>query len=122
MPSLPWFRLYHEFASDPVIQSLAFEDQRHYVVILCLKCSGVLDRSIDARARNRIILRGLGLDAVAAEEAKRRLSEVGLIDKTWQPTGWEGRQYESDNSTSRVRKYRKEKKIGNVTETPEKRF
>jgi hypothetical protein len=113
----PWFRLYAEFAADPVIQSLAFEDQRHFVVLLCLKCQGILDRNIAKPARERIILRGLGLDAVAGNEAKRRLAEVGLIGNDWQISKWDERQYISDTSTQRVRKHRKTKEKGNVSET-----
>jgi len=124
--SNPWFRLYAEFAGDPVIQSLAFEDQRHFVVLMCLKCDGVLDRPIAAKARDRIIFRGLGLDPVAASEVKRRLSEVGLIDSNWQPSGWNKRQFVSDVSTARVRKSRRksltEEETGNVPETFQKRF
>lgn len=120
--SNPWFRLYAEFAGDPVVQSLAFEDQRHYVVLLCAKCDGTLDRDIAPNVRERIICRSLGLDPVTAAEVKRRLLEVGLIDKTWQPTAWDKRQYISDNSTDRVRKYRKNKQIGNVSGTLQNRF
>lgn len=116
--SMPWFRMYAEFASDPVVQSLAFEDQRHYAVLLCLKCNGTLDRPMDERVRDRIIYRGLGLDSKMAEEVRRRLGEVSLIGPDWQPLGWDKRQYVSDNSTSRVRKSRNNKKSGNVTETP----
>lgn len=119
--NLPWFRMYESFAADPVIQSLAFEDQRHYVVILCLKCQGVLDRPITGTNRERVICRGLGLDPTTANEAKRRLMEVMLIDENWQPLGWSKRQFKSDDSTQRVRKYRKNKDAGNVTETLLKR-
>lgn len=103
----PWFRMYHEFAGDPVIQSLAFEDQRHYVVVLCLKAGGTLDREYPSDDfRSRVVYRGLGLDPVAGAEAKRRLIEARLIDDAWQPCGWDKRQYRSDNSTERVRAYR----------------
>ena len=102
--SMPWFRLYAEFAADPVIQSLAFEDQRHFVVVLCMKCNGTLDRELARDARERIIARGLGLDPIAAAEAKRRLAEMGLVDDDWQPKGWDKRQFSSDNSTDRVQK------------------
>ena len=113
--SMPWFRLYAEFAADPVIQSLAFEDQRHFVVVLCMKCNGTLDRELARDARERIIARGLGLDPIAAAEAKRRLAEMGLVDDDWQPKGWDKRQFSSDNSTDRVRNHRENKKRGNVS-------
>jgi hypothetical protein len=109
--------MYAEWASDPVVQSLSFDDQRHHAVLLCLKCNGTLDRAIANDQRERIILRGLGLDNITAGEVKRRLLEVGLIDDSWQPNGWDKRQYTSDLSTNRVRKYRNNKESGNVTET-----
>jgi hypothetical protein len=119
--NLPWLRLYTEFSSDPKIQILAFEDQRHYVMLLCLKGNGTLDAAVPTEAyRDRLIAKGLGLDPAAALEAKRRLMEGGLIDDIWQPTKWESRQFQSDYSTLRVQKYR-EKQKGNVTETLPKR-
>src|SRR3990167_10512408 len=113
----PWFRMYSEFATDPVVQLLSFNDQRHYVVILCLKCQGVLDRKLSQENRNRIICKGLGLDQATSEEVKRRLVDVGFIDNNWQPTSWDRRQFKSDNSSERVRKYRENKEDDNVSET-----
>lgn len=101
--SLPWFRMYAEWASDPVVQSLAFEDQRHHAVILCLKCNGTLDRDIADDQRERIIVRGLGLDTLSALEAKRRLLEVGLIDEDWQPRGWDKRQLTNNQALPGMR-------------------
>jgi hypothetical protein len=112
--------MYAEFAGDPVVQSLDFGDQRHFVILLCLKCNGTLDRAMDPKVRDRIICRGIGLDPVTASEAKRRLKEVGLIDDKWQPTGWNARQFVSDISTPRVRKCRKNKETGNVTSSFQK--
>ena len=113
MPAMPWFRLYTEFASDPVTQSLAFEDQRHFIVLLCLKGNGTLDRPMKPESRDRIIYRGLGLDPNTAEEAKRRLMDAELIDAKWHPKAWNKRQFLSDHSTERVRKTRKNKETGN---------
>jgi hypothetical protein len=119
--SLPWLRLYTEFASDPKIQILAFEDQRHFVMLLCLKGNGVLDADAPSDSyRERLIAKALGLDPASAAEAKRRLSEGGLIGADWQPIKWEDRQMVSDNSTERVRKFR-EKQQRNVSETFQKR-
>ena len=118
----PWFRLYSEFASDPVVQSLAFEDQRHFVVILCLKCTGLLDRKADAKKRELLVCRGLGLDLSTAAEVKRRLVEVGIVDKFWQPINWNKRQYVSDHSGERVRKYRNNNDSRNGFVTPSGRY
>ncbi len=64
----------------------------------------------------------MGLDPVSGAEAKRRLLEVGIIDKNWQPVNWSKRQFFSDNSTPRVRKLRIIKKTGNGIETPINRY
>lgn len=112
--SLPWFRFYHEFAGDPVIQGLAFEDQRHYVMVLCLKASGVLDRGFPTpEILHRVVCSALGLDTVSGTEARRRLADFGLVDESWQPTAWDKRQFKSDGSTERVRKWRSEKSSPN---------
>ena len=106
--SNPWFRMYAEFSSDLVVQSLAFDDQRHYIVILCLKCQGVLDRKLLPENRERIILRGLGLDEKTASKVKRRLMEVEFISGDWQPLAWDKRQFKTDNTNvERKRKSRK---------------
>ena len=119
--NLPWFRLYTEFAADPKIQILAFEDQRHYVMLLCLKGNGTLDAQAPSETyRERLIAKALGLDPASSAEAKRRLMEGGLIGASWQPVKWDSRQFQSDYSTLRVQKYR-EKQKGNVTETFRKR-
>ena len=103
----PWFRLYSEFAADPKVQLLAFEDQRHYLVLLCLKCNGTLDTlSIGPDHFERMVSKALGLDPTSGAEAKRRLVEVGLITPSWQPVAWDRRQYESDTSASRTHAYR----------------
>lgn len=115
--SLPWFRMYAEVAGDPVVQSLSFEDQRHYFIVLCLKCNGTLNRKVVPDQRERIVARGLGVDMDAALSLKKRLIEVALVDDKWQPKGWDKRQYNSDTSTDRVRKYRKTKDSGNASET-----
>ena len=91
--ALPWFRMYAEFAGDPVVQSLAFEDQRHYIMLLCLKCAGTLDKDLPPAVRDPIVARALGLDKASADEVRRRLMGVGLIDKLWHPSAWEKRQF-----------------------------
>lgn len=111
--SLPWFRMYTEFATDPDIQCLAFEDQRHYVVLLCLKGSGVLDKDYpDPARRYAIIRKTLGLDSTAVDEAKRRLMDAMLIDELWQPLAWDKRQFDSDHSgAERTRRWRQKRDV-----------
>lgn len=121
MKTKTWLRLYHEFADDPKIQMLAFEDQRHYVMVLCLKGRGVLDSNTPTTEyRERMIAKALGLDPLSSREVKFRLMEPGLIDENWQPVRWAERQFESDSSTERVQKHReKRKRFGNVSSKQE---
>lgn len=108
---MPWFRFYHEFVGDPVVQSLAFEDQRHFVMVLCLKASGFLDKPFPSKeVRHRMICHALGLDPVAGAEALRRISEPGIVGQDWQPTNWDKRQFRSDVSTDRVKEFRARQK------------
>jgi hypothetical protein len=113
---MPWFRMYAEFATDPVVQSLDFGDQRHFVMTLCMKASGLLDKKFkDSEQRTTIIRRVLGLDAVAYETAMKRLVTAGLVSEDWQPINWCKRQFLSDTSTNRVRAFRKRSRNSVVT-------
>jgi hypothetical protein len=114
---MQWFRMYAEFATDPVVQSMSFDDQRHFVIILCLKCSGALDRQFgDAHTRAAMLRRALGLEALAFDEAKNRLCASGLIDSSWQPKNWEKRQFLTDHSAAeRMKRYRQRHRDVTVT-------
>jgi hypothetical protein len=116
--SRQWFRMYAEAVDDEKLRLLAFEDRWHFVAILCLKAMGTLDSEAPHLER-RIGLK-LGLQLPQLDELKRRLLDVRLIDDNWQPIKWDERQYESDISTGRVRKFR-EKRQGNVSETDQNR-
>lgn len=111
---LPWFRLYAEMASDPAITYLSIPDQRHFVFLLCLKCSGLLDRKTPtAEYRDGLVAHGLGISQEEAIAVRGRLVDAGLILPNWQPTGWDERQRPSDNSTSRWRKWQ-DQRLSNV--------
>ena len=115
----PWFRMYSDFMFDEKIEFLAFEDQRHYVFILCMKNSGLIDKDYTQPGmRDRVVAKRLGLFGEAFEAAKKRLVESGLIDSEFQPLAWEKRQFISDVSTDRVKAYRERmKQPRNVSET-----
>lgn len=117
MSAGPWFKFHHEFATDPVVQLLSFEDQRHFIVLLCLKAGGALDRQYGTTGmRERVILSALRIDAVTLVDVKNRLMEIAVIDADWQPTAWEKRQ-ESKDKTAAERMRRKREAERNVTES-----
>ena len=110
--SIAWFRMYAESVDNAKLRTLAFEDRWHYVALLCCKAQGILD-STDAKILDRIIGVKLGLDYSGPDSSlvavKRRLLEIDLIDDRWQPTGWDERQYVSDTSRERTRRWRERK-------------
>ena len=110
---MQWFRMYHEFATDPKVQMLSEVDQRRYVMLLCLKCCNgdVTLHETEVAFQLRVTLDEL-------RETKTRLLDKNLISDDYQPTAWEKRQYASDSSAARVARHRAKKKQGrNVTET-----
>lgn len=121
---MPWLRLYVEIIDDDKLGLLAFEDRWHYIALLCCKRTGLLDADCNPDLLRRRVALKLGLSTRELDEVARRLSEVQLIDReTLQPNGWEHRQFESDSSTERVRRYRErmgsggKKRKCNVSET-----
>jgi len=113
----PWFRLYSEFAHDPKIQMLPEAMQRRYVMLLCLRCSETLETLHETE-----IAFQLRLDEAQLLETKQLFISKNFIDKHWKILNWDKRQFVSDSSTMRVRKYRdKKKQEGNDDETLPKR-
>lgn len=109
-----WFRLYHEFATDPKVQMMSEADQRRYVMLLCLRCSNG-----DETLHDDEIAFQLRISDDEWNSTKQRLLQRGLIDELCNPCGWDKRQFSSDSSTARVSEHRARKKQAcNVTETP----
>ena len=113
----PWFRLYSEFAHDPKVQMLSEAMQRRYVMLLCLRCSEVLETLHETE-----IAFQLRLSTEELEETKQLFISKNFIDKHWNLLNWDKRQFVSDSSTMRVAKHRnKKKQVSNADETLQKR-
>ena len=119
MKANPWFRMYSDFMFDEKIEFIAFEDQRHYVFILCIKNAGLLDKEYAQPGMlERIVSKRLGLFGESFESARKRLVEADLIDSSFQPVAWDKRQFLSDTSAERTKAYRERmKRHGDVTVT-----
>lgn len=115
---LPWFRFYHEFAGDAKVQSMEEKFQRRLVMLFCLQCDDALDKLKDEE-----IAFSLRISLTDLKESFLLFEDKGFI--SYDDEGgillenWNKRQYKSDNSTERVRKFRDKKR--NVSETPKKR-
>src|SRR6185503_3577440 len=101
---MSWFRFYDDAVNDPKVQRLPPELFKFWVNILCVasKHQGVLPSVPDIAFSIRM----------APERVEQRmvaLRDAGLLDETetgTAPHNWNGRQYKSDVSNERVRRYR----------------
>lgn len=82
-----WFRLYHEFATDPKVQMLSEADQRRFIMLMCLRCSNG-----DETFQSNEIAFQLRISNEEWEETKATLMAKNLIDEDAKPTAWDKRQ------------------------------
>lgn len=118
MSSGGWFRVYDEVLDDPKVQKLSGDDFKSWVNLLCLarRNNGVLP-DLDS------IAFALRMSVDGARTVLERLLNATLIDRRnggadgahYAPHGWEKRQYKSDGSTERVKRFRNRYK--DVSET-----
>lgn len=113
--SRAWFRLYTEFAFDPKVQLLDETLQRRYVMLLCAAAGGM--SPFHAVSEAAFLLR---ITVSECEETRSALVSRGLITDDWFPVAWDKRQFESDTSTARVKRFRQRQKTvtKGVTGTP----
>lgn len=112
---MQWFRLYSEFATDPKIQMMNESYQRRLVMLFCLQCN------VTETLRDEEVTFQLRIAPEEWAATKEEFIRRGFIDRSNRILNWEKRQYLSDSSTQRVRKYREAKKKGvtcNVSVTP----
>lgn len=114
--NMPWFRFYADVLNDPKVQSLDPQTFKMWVNILCIASQNEgyvpVSRNVSWALRE-------------TEETFHRVSQAlldaGLLDKSdrknssFKIHSWEKRQYKSDTSTERVKRFRNGKR--NVTET-----
>lgn len=104
-----WFRMYSDFLEDAKMISLAFEDQRHFIGVLALKSSGLLDQSCASEVMDKLVAQKLWIDRSAIVEVKRRLIDAVLIDENWQPLAWDKRQFVSDRDPTAAERQRRKR-------------
>jgi len=110
-----WFRLYDEVLDDPKVQKLSPEHFKIWINLLCLasKHDGVLPD-------NESVSFALRMPFHETSGAVTFLFQAGLFDRTKKglvPHGWSKRQYKSDTSTERVKRFRQRYRNGEKTVT-----
>ena len=105
-----WFRLYSEFVHDPKIQMMSEAMQRRFVMLLCDRCSDVLVTLSDDEMAYR-----WHISPAELAETKALFIAKGFIEDDWSVVNWNKRQFVSDSSTERTRRYRERKRTSQVT-------
>lgn len=111
---MDWFRMYSEFASDPKVQMMSEAMQRRLVMLFCLQCSNGIE-TFHVTERETSIAFAMRVSDQELAETKEVFMRRGFIDSDWNLLNWGKRQYESDSSTERVRRYREKQKQQAVT-------
>jgi 5-methylcytosine-specific restriction endonuclease McrA len=94
-----WFRLYSEFADDPKVQMMPEHMQRRLIMLFCSRCK-------DETLSNEELAFAWRVSEDAVLETKALFIARGFVDEHWNLLNWDKRQYVSDNSNDRVKRYR----------------
>jgi hypothetical protein len=108
-----WFRVYGSLVDDPKVQRLPCDLFKALVNLWCLASQngGVLPSIEDIAFKLRV-------DPEEAADIVVRLSKAGLIDHEdaeIRPHNWDKRQFKSDGSTERVKRFRERERNVSVT-------
>jgi len=106
---MQWFRMYNEIVDNYKVKLLPPDDRWYFVAILSCKSQGVLD--CDPELLEEVLQVKLGVTKDQLKAIQSSLLRVKLIDKKYQPIGWDERQFVSDNSSVRSRKLREKSKV-----------
>lgn len=117
MASGRWFRMYDELLDDPKVQILPPDTFKAWVNLLCLA-----SRNDGQLPDLSAIAFALRFDEKRAKKLVDDLVQRQLIDVTqngYEPHAWRDRQYQSDVSTDRVKRYRERQRErgGNVSKS-----
>lgn len=103
-----WFRMYAEVLDDPKVQRLAPADFKGWVNILCLTARN--DGELPSVEDIGFALR---MDPKKCQALVKSLVSAGLLvecETGLKPNQWDARQYKSDVSTERVKRFRQRSK------------
>ena len=110
-----WFRIYDDVLDNPKVQKLSDAAFRAWINLMCIasKNAGLLEDNIEN------ISFSLRKSKQKTRDLLQILQSAGLLDiveSGWKPHNWDKRQYRSDVSTDRVRRFRERHET--VSETP----
>lgn len=131
--TMPWFRLYAEITGDPKIRRIArittwtkASVLGFWVTLLALASEGTprgaltISEGINYETEDLADITGLEPEEITRIIQELITADMLTIGETgaWEITNWDSRQFASDNSTERVRKYRSKNPEKQDPETP----
>jgi len=111
-----WFRMYAEIRRDPKVRTMPETFQLKLIWLFTLRCDGPTENL----TREQLCY-GLECDETFLETLHETFVKRGFIDEDWTICNWNKRQYVSDSSTPRVKKYRQKQGV-KQDETFQKRY
>lgn len=111
-----WFRMYSEIRRDPKVKTMPEQFQLRLIWLLTLRCEGPTER-----LSREELLYGLDCDETTLDALHEAFHVKGFIEQNWSICNWNKRQYVSDSSTERVRKYRASKEQKQDETLPKRR-
>jgi hypothetical protein len=106
---MDWLRLYAEFSTDPKVQMMSEAMQRRLIMLFCIQCGNGIE-TFHETERETSIAFAMRISPEEIALTKAEFLRRGFILEDWTLRKWDDRQYVSDSSTPRVRKYREAKK------------
>jgi hypothetical protein len=103
-----WFRFYDDVINDPKVLSLPDAMRWSWVAVLCVASKN--DGKLPEVQHLALMLR---VSKQRAAAILNTLQDAGLVDRSetgFVPHNWDGRQYKSDVSTDRVKRFRSNKR------------
>lgn len=100
----PWFRMYAEFLHDPKVRVMSDIDQLRLVLLFCLRCGN------DKPLKDEHISFSLRISADEWKQTKATFIDCGFLTNKNELANWDKRQFLSDSSADRVKKYRSNRK------------
>jgi hypothetical protein len=113
-----WCRLYSEIIDDPKMAKLTDSQFRHFVLLLALATEQEKDGSIDMEPEDVAWRLRVEVDALC--DTMARLKELKIFDNGYENPvfiNWPKRQFRSDDSSERVKRYRAKQAKRDVTVT-----
>ncbi len=98
---MTWFRFYSDWRTNPKVKLLSDVLQLRFIDLMCLRCEGEIPGlGLDELSYCLRISKQDMEDTISALETNGLWSEGDICN-------WDRRQYKSDNSNSRVKRFRK---------------